>query len=384
MSRADPVGGRNWGDIRGRGAIESRGGRLVREEKLVCLRSRIDRIDGELAGLLRERVETARRIGEAKEGERIYDPAREEEVLRRVLERCPDVPGNPLLAVYREILSLCRGVQRKPRAACLGPEGSFSEEAAREVLGTEAELLFGGSFAEVFRSLGDGAADLAVVPIENSVEGAVLATLDAFASAPRDLAVLSEISLPIRYVLASRAEDSSGIREARSHPQGLAQCRGWLGARLPGVPLRISESTSAAAREAAEDPTLGAVCSPAAAARNGLKILAPDIQDRPDNRTRFWVVGRGEPRRGEPSRTSLLFNVPHRPGALFYALEPLYGARLNLTHIQSRPLPGNPFEYLFFVDLEGFVGDEPLAGAVREMEERCSFLRILGSYPCRA
>ncbi len=358
------------------------------EERLRTLRGEIDRIDGELVSLIRRRVEAARRVGEAKGGAPVYDPVREERVLRGVLERAEGVPPGALRAIYREILSLCRGVQGPLRAVCLGPGGSYSEEALRAALGEAPEVCFEATLGEVFRVLGNGGADLGVVPIENSLEGTVTATLDAFSAAPEALRIRSEVSLAIRHMLASRASDLKDLREVRSHPQGLAQCRQWLAANLPGVVLRASESTSAAAEEAARDPSTAAICSRAAAERNGLPILVADVQDRADNRTRFWIVGPEPlPSPSEPEgggKTSILFNVRHEPGALFYALEPLYRAGLNLMVIQSRPLPGNPFEYLFFVDFEGSAEEDPGAEVIRVMRPRCTFLRVLGSYPCRA
>ena len=352
--------------------------------ELDALRGDIDRLDDQIAALLRRRLEVARRIGEAKKGAAIFDAAREASVRRRVQEILSDVPSASVHALWREIFALCRDIQRPLRALCLGPDGSFSSEAARRALGAEISLAFCPDISEVFRRVERGDGDLGVVPIENSVEGAVLATLDAFAASSKELRIQQELSLEVRPGLASRSESLEEVREVLSHPQALAQCRQWLRTHLPGVPLVAAESTSAAAERAARTPEVAAICSPRAMELHGLNLLADAIQDRPDNTTRFWFVGRGTPRATAWDKTSLLFNVRHEPGALFRALEPLHRGGRNLTHIQSRPLPGNPFEYLFFVDFVGHEEEEPTASALAEMKKFCTFFRVLGSYPLLA
>lgn len=357
---------------------------MVLQEELAALRRDIDRIDEGLAALLEKRVEIARRIGATKEGAPVFDPAREVSVLQHVQESCSAIPPTSVQAIWREIFALCRDVQRPLRVAALGPEGSFSAEAARRFLGAAPDLTFHHAIPEVFRHVGLGDADLGVVPIENSFEGAVLATLDAFSACPKGIRIQQEISLPVRHVLASRESSLDAVREVHSHPQALAQCRRWLDTHLPGAVLVSAESTSAAAERSKGLPGGAAICSDAARERHGLLLLAADMQERSDNMTRFWLIGRGTPHPSARDKTSLLFNVRHEPGALFHALEPLRRGRCNLTHIQSRPLPGNPFEYLFFVDVLGHEGEEPLTSALEEMGARCTFLRLLGSYPVLA
>lgn len=349
-------------------------------DDLAALREIMDHIDEEMASLLRKRVDVARRIGATKRGKPVFDPAREAAVLRHVQSACSPIDPDAIRAVWREIVALCRNVQIPPRVACLGPEGSFSSEAARRALGAP-ELSFHADLAEVFRSVALEECHLGVVPIENSVEGAVLAALDAFAASPQELRIQQEISLPVRHVLASRENSLDAVTEVRSHPQALAQCRLWLRTHLPGARLVTAESTSAAAEQAARIPGNAAICGERAWERSGLFRLATDVQDRPDNVTRFWLVGRGTPDPTARDKTSLLFNVRHEPGALYRALEPLCRSGSNLTHIQSRPLPGNPFAYLFFVDFLGHERQAPTISALEEMRRRCTFLRVLGSYP---
>ena len=352
-------------------------------EKLGEYRKRIDGIDGEIARLIAERVETAREIGRAKGGSSVYDPARENAVLTRARACCPGEYGDGVERIFRELISLCRSVQFPPRVAFLGPEGSFSHEGVLAAFGGSVELLPCPSFPEVFRSVEKGSASFGILPAENSIEGTVLPTMDAFVTAEKDISIQNEVSLPVHHVLASAGSSLKEIGEVLSHPQALGQCREWLQRNLPLAEQIPMGSTSAAALASVGRPERGAVCSALAAKNNGLNILGERIQDRGGNTTRFWVVGRGKAAPGERNKTSFLFNVEHRPGHLFSALQPLYDNGLNLTHIQSRPLSGSSFEYYFFIDVEGHIEDEPVRRALETMAGRTVFLRVLGSYPCR-
>ncbi len=352
------------------------------KEKLGLYREKIDRLDRQIAALISERAATAREIGKAKGGAPVYDPVREKQVIDGVAENCPGLDREAVERIYREIISLCRGVQYRPKAAFLGPEGSFSHEAVLTAFGGSVDLVPCASFPEILAAVDKGSADWGLLPAENSLEGTVLPTMDAFVSAAADISIHREVSVAVDHVLASGAASLGEIREVLSHPQALGQCREWLRANLPGAGQVPAGSTSAAAALCAGRPDRAAVCSALAAERSGLRVLAEKIQDRGRNSTRFWVVGRGAPQKGNRNKTSFLFNVEHKPGRLFYAMEPLYENGLNLTHIQSRPLTGSPFEYYFFIDVDGFIGDEPVKKALDAMKERTVFLRILGSYPC--
>ncbi|MFA0888709.1 MAG: prephenate dehydratase [Synergistales bacterium] len=353
---------------------------MAREE-LERLRKSIDELDEALGLLLQRRLELARAVGEAKDGGPVYDPAREREVIRRLQEKTPAIDPEAAASVMREVISMCRTAQRKPRVAFLGPAGSHTQAAAVRALGSRVDFIPCQDPREIFLSLLRGESDLGVVPVENTVEGVVYATLDGFAESSPDLRILREVHLPIRHVLAGMMDDLNAVREVRSHPQALAQCRGWLGARLPGVPRVNSPSTSDAAVQASREEGVAALCSENAAELHGLKVLAADARDWPHNATRFWVVGRDGVRPSPGCKTSLLFIVSHTPGSLMGALDPLRDAGVNLTFIQSRPLPASPFEYLFFVDVEGHAEEEPLAGALEKMRPHCFSLRVLGSYP---
>ncbi|MDO9508327.1 MAG: prephenate dehydratase [Thermovirgaceae bacterium] len=354
----------------------------MKNKELENLRSHIDELDEAISSLLEQRLETARAIGLAKGEDVVYDPVREHEVIRRLQKLHPGIEAGALAAIQREIISLCRSVQAPLQVACMGPGGSYSQQAAFLAMGRSVKTLFVRDPREALQAVENGDAGLAVVPVENTIEGVVYATLDGFSVSDQGLKVVLEVCLPIRHVLASRTGELRNIREVRSHPQALAQCRIWLDTHLPGIPRTSVSTTSAAAGMAADDEGLAAVCNELAAETNELPVLVRNIQDQPHNTTRFWVVGRQEAKAGPENKTSLLFAVAHTPGSLLAALEPLLQACLNLTFIQSRPMPGNPFEYVFFVDLEGHVQDKRVSGALERMRTRCFRLRILGSYPC--
>lgn len=346
-------------------------------EELEKLRVQIDEIDLALAELIGRRARVATEIGRAKGTAPVYDPGREREVIRRFKEANSELDQEALAGIHREIIALCRSLQERPTVACMGPEGSYSQQAMEKALGSSVDRLFVSGPREVLRAVETKKATMGIVPVENTVEGVVYATLDGFAQTSPNTVILQEIALPIRHVLAASC-DMCQIEQVVSHPQALAQCRLWLEEHLPGASKNPVVTTSHGA-SMAKEPGTAAVCSAKAAEINGLRVLAKDIQDQPHNTTRFWVVGekRSKPNGGDKS--SILFSVPHRPGSLLDALAPLRNRGINLTAIQSRPMPGNPFEYLFFLDMEGDMAT--LSQAVEEMEGMCLRLRVLGTYP---
>ena len=351
------------------------------DQDLHVLRKEIESIDEELLRLLERRVSLAKGIGEVKGDAPVYDPLREIEVLDRLCGLARDVDPKFVRLLFGEVISFCRSVQRPATVACMGPEGSFSHEAAFALLGRSIDLVFVEDPAQVLSSISKEKAQMGVVPVENTTEGTVYATLDAFATADQSLSVIGEGQLPIRLVLASCENSFSDIEEVYSHPQPFGQCRNWLSRNLPGVRLIPTSSTSYAANIAKSKQKSAAICGKLAAELKGLNILEEGIEDRPYNATRFWLVGHVYEGRSKRNKTSILFNVSHKPGTLFQALEPLYMAGLNLTLIQSRPLPGNPFEYFFFVDFEGDAEDKKVKEALATMNSRVERLRVLGSYP---
>lgn len=263
--------------------------------------------------------------------------------------------------------------------AFFGLFGAWTHMAARKVFGEGAEYRENSTISRVFQAVSSGSAAFGVVPIENSTEGGVNQTLDELLE--NDLRIAGEVVLEIAQCLMGRAHDLSEIERVASHPQGLAQCRRWLAKHLPNATQVASLSTTAAAREATLDPRLAAISSPLAAQLNGLNLIRQGIQDDAENATRFVVVARTDGARTGNDKTSLVFSTAHIRGALRQALEIFDRAGLNLTRIESRPAPGRRWEYVFLTDLEGHREDEPVARALHELAERCSMVRVLGSYP---
>ncbi len=348
------------------------------------LRAQIDETDETIVRALLKRRDIARRIGSTKTGGAVFDPSREREILDKLVAEHPNLDAPSLEAVYREIISLCRAAQKRLLVASLGPAGSYSHQAALEALGENIDIAFFESPGDVIQAVDRKETDLGVIPVENTIEGVVYASLDALAAAGPDLAIAMEVIMPVRHVLAGKKGNLEDITEIRSHPQALAQCRIWLSTHLPKASRKPASSTSAAALEAAEFDGVAAVCSEAAAEKAGLEILARNIQDHSHNTTRFWIVGnRSGMTPPKTGKISVLFTVAHKPGSLFHALEPLRDSGANLMFIQSRPLVANPFEYLFFVDMEAPPGNDKVIPALDVMASRCFSFRILGVYPSR-
>ncbi|MFW5868467.1 MAG: prephenate dehydratase [Armatimonadota bacterium] len=345
------------------------------------LRSKIDQIDAKLLDLLVERAKMASRIGEAKEATDsvVYAPNREAELLRALTnnELGPLGPAS-VEAVFREIVSACRGLQQVPSVAFLGPEHTFTHLAARKRFGHRAQFSPAGSIGDIFNAVESHQADFGVAPIQNSTEGVVGLTLDCLLDTP--LRICAEIYVQINHFLAGSGGIDE-IRQVRSHPQVLAQCRQWLRENLPGVEQVATSSSSAAAAEVEGDRSAAAICTREAAGAQGLEVLAEHIEDLADNRTRFFVVGDIDvPPTGE-DKTSVVFSTPHRAGALHRALSAFFLYEINLTMIQSRPARGRLWEYVFFVDFEGHRDDPAAAAALKQLSEFCPLVKVLGSYP---
>jgi chorismate mutase / prephenate dehydratase len=263
--------------------------------------------------------------------------------------------------------------------AFFGLTGSWTHMAARKVFGSGADCRENSTIAQVFEAVSDGSAEFGVVPIENSTEGGVNQTVDELLR--RNLHVHGEVVLEIAQCLLGLDRDLSKIERVASHPQGLAQCRHWLAEHLPHAEQVASLSTTAAAREAAQDPRLAAISSALAGELNGLLVIRESIQDSAENATRFIVLAKSDAQRTGHDKTSLVFSTAHSRGALRQVLEIFDRAGINLTRIESRPAPGGRWEYVFLTDLEGHREDPAIAGALVELEAHCAWARVLGSYP---
>ena len=345
------------------------------------LRGEIDRVDDELAALIQRRAGLAQKIGALKSGAPAYRPEREAEILKRVAGKVGILPAERVAAVFREIISACRGLEEAIRVSYLGPEGTFSEQAVRKHFGRAVEALPAASVDEAFRRCESGAAQFTVVPVENSTEGAVGRTLDLLLATP--LRICGEIELRVHQNLLSKANRIEAIRRIYSHSQSLAQCNGWLNQNLPGVERIPVTSNADAALRASKEESAAAIAGEAAAERYQLAILARAIEDDPNNTTRFLVLGNLEPAPTGKDRTSLVMSAENKPGAVHALLTPLAQHRVSMTRIESRPARARSalWEYVFFIDVEGHQTDARVAAALAELKRLAPYLKILGSYP---
>jgi chorismate mutase/prephenate dehydratase len=350
------------------------------------VRARIDAVDEKIHTLINERASLARLVGASKSragsSADFYKPEREAQVLRMVRERNKGpLRDEEVLRLFREIMSACLAQQEPLKVAFLGPEGTFTQTAVLTHFGHSVRALPLASIDEVFHEVEAGNADFGVVPIENSTEGTVNHTLDRFLTSP--LKICGEVELRIHQFLMGKMASLERVERVCSHQQSLAQCRAWLQDHLPDVERIAVASNAEAARRARDESGTAAIAGQTAAAVYNLEVLATEIEDRPDNTTRFLVLGR---KLFEPSgidRTTLLVSVSHTggPGALFRLLEPLARHRISMTRIESRPSRRGKWDYVFFIDLEGHARDRPVAQALIALKRCASLFRILGSYP---
>jgi chorismate mutase/prephenate dehydratase len=353
------------------------------ESELEELRREIDATDRAILERLNERARLVEAVGRWKrsQGRAVYTAARERDLVAALARANPGpFPNEGLAPVFREIISATRSLEERVRVAFLGPEGTFSHLAVRQQFGTLADLCPVGSIPEVFAAVERRKAGLGIVPVENTTEGVVTACLDAFLES--DVSICGEVVLRVSHQLMSRATRLEEIRKVVSHPQPLAQCRGWLDRHLPGIERMEVASTAAAAAVAVREEGVAAIGSTIAAEVNGLQILEPCIEDRADNTTRFLLIGGVAPQPSGNDLTSVIYTVrKDQPGTLHRLLEPFARYRVNLTSMQSRPLKNKPWEYVFFVDLEGHRDEERVAKAIAEAEAVSHYCKVIGSFP---
>jgi len=354
---------------------------MPNEKILETLRNRIDEIDLKLLDLINDRITTAGEIGadKASRGESVYRPEREAEVIRRLLEMNPGPLSNAAVrAIFGEIISCARSAEAPVRVATLGPGGTFSEQAAHKAFGKQITLLEAASIKEVFRLTESGDAQFGVVPVENSTEGGVSATLDLLVETP--LKACNEVELRVAHCLLAHA-DVANPKQIAGHEQALAQCRNWLDKNYAGLELVPKASTAEAARAVAGDPGILAIASSEAATLYGLEILSRDIADIPGNATRFLVLAAEAAAPSGRDKTSLVVANSDEAGSLLRLLEPLARAGISMTRIESRPTRSGLWRYVFFIDLEGHTAESKVEAALKEIEKASAYLRILGSYP---
>jgi chorismate mutase/prephenate dehydratase len=349
-------------------------------------RKAIDKLDAHIVRLLNERTNHVLAIGniKLKAGEEIYVPHRERAVLDRIcrLNKGP-MTNDQLHTVYREIMSSALALEKTMTIAYLGPEATFTHQAAIQKFGSSLHYTSQKTIADVFSEVSRNRADYGVVPVENTTEGIVTHTLDMFVDS--DLKIVSQIVLPIQYCLAANCK-LEGIRRLYVHPQALGQCRSWVQKNLPHAEI-LETSSNARSAELVAHPmgktvrNVAAVTGLLAAEKYGLHVLEQDIQDNAANATRFLVLGRQcSPPTGN-DRTSLMVSILDKVGALHHALAAFRRCKINMTKIESRPSKRKAWEYFFFIDCDGHVQDRKLAKAIALLERESSYIKILGSYP---
>ncbi len=347
------------------------------------LREKIDSLDQEILKLLNERGDVALEIRKLKmeNSVGVYDPVREKLIKNKLKElNAGPFSDDSVLNIFREIISASRLLQQPTRVAYLGPEGSFSHQAVYNEFGGSSELLPLGSFEEIFEEVENDRASFGVVPVENSIEGSVGMVLDLLSKT--HLAITAELFERINHFLLSKTGNIQDINIVASHPQAIAQCKKWLNKNLGDKEIIETASTAEAARLASKKKNVSAIASEHAASIYKLKIIQNNIEESSLNTTRFFVIGKKTNKPTGDDRTSIVFTLKDKPGALQKSFfQPFADAKVNLTKIESRPSKERPWEYLFFVDFKGHCQDKIIKSLLKKLDRSCIYLKVLGSYP---
>jgi len=307
-------------------------------------------------------------------------PEREKAIIKRLLSaNRGELPQRDVVSIFREIFNSSRSAQEKPKIAFLGPETTFSHLAALKIFGKASGFFPVKTIGDVFAEVEKDRVNYGVVPVENSTEGVVSYTLDMFLES--DLKIYSEYLFEVFHYLLSRSKGYAKIKKLYSHPQVIAQCRGWIEENIPEAHIIEVESTSRAAERAAGEAGSAAIASVLAAEKYGLQVVASRIEDSTSNMTRFLVIGKSFASSSGEDKTSILISLKDRVGALHGMLEPFYRHRINLTKIESRPSRKKVWDYVFFIDFDGHIEDRRVKKALSELEDKCVMLKVLGSYP---
>ncbi|MGI9228183.1 MAG: prephenate dehydratase [Gammaproteobacteria bacterium] len=354
------------------------------KKQLEALREKIDSIDHQLMQLISDRAQIAQKVAVVKsDGQgkaNFYRPDREAHILKRVLEHNKGPLNNEEMArLIREIMSACLALEQRLQVAFLGPSGTFTEEAAYKHFGHSIRTLSVNSIDDVFREVESDTADYGVVPIENSTQGIVNSTLDMFLES--NLKIVGEVELRVHQHLLSNMKQLNDIKVLYSHQQSLAQCKKWLETYLPSVKRVPVSSNADAAQRAVNEQNAAAIASETAAEEYKLEILKKNIEDSPDNTTRFLIIGKQEVKQTGDDKTTLLISAPNKPGALYNLLQPLAKNNVSMSRIESRPSHCVNWEYVFFLDLVGHMENETIKKSVDELRSEADLLKVLGSYP---
>ena len=354
------------------------------ELKLEEIRKNIDAVDDRLLQLISERAALAAEVRQVKSNSSgqgtYYRPEREARILKRIIDANPGpLSGEEVARLFREIISACLALEEQLNVAYLGPAGTFTQEAALKHFGHSVITTSLATIDQVFREVESGNCHYGVVPIENSIEGVINHTHDMLINS--SLKIVGEVELRIRQNLMGRAERLDDIHKIYSHQQSFGQCRVWLGNHLADVEWISVNSNAEAAKLASKDRSAAAIASESAAGLYDLSILAANIEDDPNNTTRFLVIGGGNVSRSGNDKTSLIFSTPNKPGALHKMLVCFSNHDVSMTRIESRPSRRDMWDYVFFVDIEGHVDDDKVAAAIKQLEGQAPMVKLLGSYP---
>ncbi|QPJ64511.1 MAG: prephenate dehydratase [Candidatus Nitrohelix vancouverensis] len=349
-------------------------------------RDKIDKIDDQLLKLINRRAALAVQIGKEKSRQNakihFHVPHREREIIERLKQaNTGPFSDETIELVFRELFSATLALEKPLRISFLGPEATFTHQASVKHFGHSSTFLSAPNIESIFSDVENGKSDYGVVPVENSIEGAVNVTLDCFAESP--LLICDEVNLKISHYLLSSASDIKSVKTIYSHPQPLGQCRQWLNRNLPLAAHEITSSTASAAKTVRGKKSVAAIAGKLASDLYGLNILAENLQDSADNTTRFWVIGKEPAKAAKRNKTSIVFSIKDEAGSLLHTLQLFAKNSINLSKIQSRPLRNRPWEYLFYVDLEGHQDEELIGKTLKTLAKKCLFFRILGSYPNR-
>jgi len=346
------------------------------------LRGKIDKIDKQLVEMINERAECAIEIGKTKSkgSKSIFAPEREVQVINGVLRNNKGpLSDRSIGAIFREVISACRALEKPISVAYFGPAGSNTHMASILKFGDSTDFFACNTIPDVFSAVEHKETHYGVVPVENSTEGIINHTLDMFLLS--DLRICAEINAPISHNLLSAGDDISQIKRVYSIGTAIAQCRNWLAANMPGVEILEASSTSKAAKMCEGYPSSAAIATILAAKEYNLNILREGIEDNPHNKTRFLVVGYSKPSPSGKDKTSIVYAVPHKSGSLYHSLKVFDSLGINLTMIESRPTKQMPWEYIFYADCQGHESDENMQAALKKLGEMALFVRVLGSYP---
>ena len=364
---------------------EQTSGSSKQTEALALLRDKIDQIDIELQTLINRRIEIGKEIADIKRQSgdlpKFLVPEREAKILRDVARRNVGAPleTERMIRIFAELISLTRAAESDIGVALLGPEGTYTQEAAIKHFGHAIEISYQSTILEVFRAVEAGRAEFGVVPVENSSEGIVASTLDCISESSSQ--ICGEIDLKIHHSLLSCGDDLESIETIVAHPQSIGQCRRWIAKNAPHAETKTATSNAEAARRIIGDPKAAAIASAAAAEIYDLKVLRANIEDQSGNTTRFLIIGNIETKSTGGDKTSILISRQNRPGSLLELLKPFAEHGISMTKIESRPSRASLWDYVFFIDFEGHTEDDNVVALLQELRSIATLFKLLGSYP---